>query len=186
MIEAQRSAGLASRRTAATWTHGVGWSTHRKTNQRHGTWVDYRRREHKWNDDLYVLRVMDSFYVLLTRCRAHDFTSTLLVTWNHVLFDRVPKELDEFVLKGADFISEFVSTVGHEDLDKVAPDGLELLKEHILRTPRLLKDEIEDEKNRVSTAIRASHRLAIPAIERFLIPMYEKCGAEKGMFIIVH
>ncbi|RFU34362.1 hypothetical protein B7463_g1957, partial [Scytalidium lignicola] len=161
--QAQVSAGAIARRTAARWTQYMTWSTHRAVNHRHGTWTDSKRREHKWNHDL-----------------AHDFTGPFIADWDRILFNQIPTELDKFVIEGDDLIAKFAGTVAFEDFDNVARDGVYLLKEHILRTQRLLRDEIDKEKDQVKAVIRKAHRLAVPSIMDFLAPMYQECAAEGG------
>jgi hypothetical protein len=49
---AERLAAKQAKETAEKWAIGCHWSTHKCVNQGRGLWIDSKRREHKWNDDL--------------------------------------------------------------------------------------------------------------------------------------
>jgi vacuolar-type H+-ATPase subunit H len=59
-------------------------------------------------------------------------------------------------------------------------DGLEVLKDHIIRTENLLKSQIESVFEEVTKAVRKAHKEAVPAVKSFLEPMYSICAAERG------
>jgi hypothetical protein len=50
--QAEKSAGAKAKDTADKWALVCHWSTHRKINNKKGTWTDCKGRSHKWNHEL--------------------------------------------------------------------------------------------------------------------------------------
>jgi hypothetical protein len=84
-------------------------------------------------------------------------------------------------------ISEFVQAIAiSKDIFPDVSDGVEVLKEHILRTQKALSREIDAAFDEMKKVIKKSHKLAVPAVRSFLEEMYEHCASETGEFSCTH
>jgi hypothetical protein len=112
--------------------------------------------------------------------RVHDFTSHVVNPWDFTFNRQFPQEKMNYVDDGKALISDFASAVANKDIFPHASDGIDVLKEHILRTRNILGSETDNAFDDMKNAIRKAHRVAVPAVKSFLEPMYEHCGAESG------
>jgi hypothetical protein len=61
-----------------------------------------------------------------------------------------------------------------------ASDGIDVLKDQVLRMQNRLHSETDTAFDEMRKIIKKAHRMAIPAVQTFLEPMYEHCASESG------
>jgi hypothetical protein len=61
-----------------------------------------------------------------------------------------------------------------------ASDGVDVLKDHVLRLQNRLHSETDTAFDEMKKIIKEAHRMAIPAVQAFLEPMYNHCASESG------
>jgi len=118
----------------------------------------------------------------LTDIRVHDLTNHLVNPWDRTFFREFPNQQASYIEKGRSIITEFASLATDNDPCPDVSDGLEVLKDHIIRTENLLKSQIESVFEEVTKAVRKAHKEAVPAVKSFLEPMYSICAAEGGQW----
>ena len=117
---------------------------------------------------------------MLTLVRVHDVTTEILPAWTSTFTDHIPNELASYIEKSTALISEFAASAEDNHFGANLDDALEILKDHILRTENLLRDQTESAFENVRRSMQTSHRLAVAAVRDFLEPMYAQCAAESG------
>ncbi|KAK0105169.1 hypothetical protein ONS95_004433 [Cadophora gregata] len=146
-----------------SWATGMHWSTHRTVNRNHGIWKDSRKRNHKWNALL-----------------VHELTTPLVASWDKTFTRGLPTGRDTYVAEGQRVIANFADKVSDANFCPDVADGLVVLKDQIMRSQALLKNQTTTTFEAVTKAVRKAHKTATPAVKQFLIPTYDKCAAEGG------
>jgi hypothetical protein len=77
-------------------------------------------------------------------------------------------------------ISDFAHAVANKDVFPDASDGIDVLKDHVLRMQNRLHGETDTAFDDMKKKIKQAHRMAIPAVQGFLEPMYNHCASESG------
>lgn len=116
----------------------------------------------------------------MTSGSVHDFTTHVVKPWDLTFHRQFPQEKASYINAANDLISEFAQAIASKDTFIDVSDGIEILKEHIIRTQNCLRDETNDAFDEMKDAIKKAHRVAVPAVRGFLEPMYEHCASESG------
>jgi hypothetical protein len=61
-----------------------------------------------------------------------------------------------------------------------ASDGINVLKDHVVRVQNRLHSETDTAFDEMKKIIKEAHRMAIPAVQAFLEPMYNHCASQSG------
>lgn len=77
-------------------------------------------------------------------------------------------------------ISDFAHAIANKDVFPDASDGIDVLKDHVLRMQNRLHSETDTAFDEMRKIIKKAHRMAIPAVQAFLEPMYKHCASESG------
>ncbi|KAE9365442.1 hypothetical protein N431DRAFT_549648 [Stipitochalara longipes BDJ] len=148
--QVEKLAGAKAKDTAGKWTT-------------RGLWTDSKGRDHKWNHEL-----------------VHDFTTFMVKPWDATFHRQFPQEKVNYVNAAKVLIVEFAEVIANKDIFPDASDGIDILKEHILRTQHRVKNETDTAFEEMKKLIKKSHKLAVPAVKAFLEQMYEHCASESG------
>lgn len=153
MEKTERKAGKKAIQTAKAWSK-LHWSTHRCVNRDRGHYRDGKRIEHKWNEEL-----------------VHDMTDALLPCWNSIFTDIFPTVLSSFTSEAKMVITELADLMRTNPYNADIYDALDIVQDNILRTRDIHEHESSEAFEETKRAMQVSHRLAEPAIRKFLEPM---------------
>jgi hypothetical protein len=117
---------------------------------------------------------------VLTVSRVYDVTTELLPAWTATFSDHLPQEFESCVERAVDLIAEFAEAAEEQPYQADVIDALAVLKDHILRTQNLLREQYTAAFEEIRKSMQASHHLAVQAVRKFLESMYAQCAAEHG------
>jgi hypothetical protein len=116
----------------------------------------------------------------LTYSSVHDFTTRVVQPWDLTFHRQFPQEKINYVDAGKVLISDFAHAIANKDIFPDASDGIDALKERIMKTHNRLRSETDTAFEEMKKHIKKAHKLATPAVQKFLEPMYEHCASESG------
>jgi hypothetical protein len=111
---------------------------------------------------------------------------TFKKSWDQTFFQSFPSERDSYILKGQNIILSFAEAVADDGAFPDFKDALDITKDNILRAQILLKNETLDAFVIITKLIQEAHRVATPAVEEYLEPMYEQCGDARGKSSLIN
>jgi hypothetical protein len=114
------------------------------------------------------------------RLSVHDFTSPLLKPWDLTFSRQFPLEKTSYVEGAKALITEFATAASDKTMCPDVADGLDVLKERILKTINILRNQTDTAFDEINKGVKKSHRQAVPAVREFLEDMYEHCATDSG------
>jgi hypothetical protein len=163
--QAERQGLAKSKKTVEKWANELKWNTHRSINRASGKWVDSRRKEHNWNEELSL-----------------DLTKPLLRSWQETFFEKtgILGIFQAHAEEAEKLIVDFCDKKIDPSICPKAIDGIIFLQKHIEGANRLVVSENNIAIEEYKKAMKKTHRRAGPAIKEFLSPTYMTCGSESG------
>lgn len=163
LSQAEIHAAKKSKKTVEKWAKETYWSTHRCVNRGRGRWVDSRRKEYKWNEELSL-----------------DLTRPLLTDWQKTFFEKMPLAFETHVTNAMQLITDFSQNKLDENYCLDVVDGKQLLRDHVNAAQRVLRFEKDRAFEDYKQAMKKTHRQGAPTIKEFLEPMYDRCSQDTG------
>lgn len=176
---AERAAAKATMKKPETWS-GILWSTHRAINVRHGTFKSSKGIQYNWNEDMYVC-CYKCEKSRLTLESTEDLAGQKLKTkWDQTLSIGFTAEQASYISKARALIVEFANLAADSTPCPDVAVSLSVLKDLILRNQAIVETETDKALKEIFEASKDAHRTMTPTIKKFLAPMYDECGADKG------
>lgn len=100
--------------------------------------------------------------------------------WDLTFFRQFPQEKNTYIDSAKALITAFAAASTNKDMCPDVADGLDVLKDHIIRTFNLLRNQTETAFEEMKKVVKKSHKQAVPVVKEFLEDMYEHCASESG------
>jgi hypothetical protein len=112
--------------------------------------------------------------------RVHDLTTHIVKPWDLTFYRQFPQEKINYIDAGKVLVSDFAHAIANKDIFPDASDGIDVLRDHILRIQNRFRNDTDTAFDEMKKVIKKAHKLAVPAVKGFLEEMYEHCASESG------
>ncbi|TGO63417.1 hypothetical protein BCON_0013g00630 [Botryotinia convoluta] len=141
------------------------WSTHRALNKSYGIWESSHAGLFDWNEEIHG-----------------EFVDIIKKKWAQTFHVNIPTVVSQYIQEVEKRLTDYADNLMSTALG-ISPSlrkAFEYLHDSALRNVRRLKTRADAVFANFDTAAKDAWRLVKPICEEAWMPIYEKCGAEKG------
>ncbi|TGO13280.1 hypothetical protein BTUL_0073g00480 [Botrytis tulipae] len=165
-ISRQAATKLRKRVTKTVWvSNPIVWSTHRALNKNLGVWKSSHAGLFDWNEEING-----------------EFVDIIKKEWAQTFQVNIPTLILQYVQEVEKRLTDYAENLMSAALG-ISPslrEAFEYLHDNVLRNVRRLRMRADAVFANFDSAAKDAWRLVKPICEEAWIPIYEKCGAEKG------